>query len=211
MTTVALLGGSGRLGARVLAALRARNCDVRALAHRSAIGGSDRQVTIVRGDVHDRGDLARLLDGADMVVSTLGSANESVPDICSTAIANIVPLMSARKMTRIVSTTGSAARLDSEIGNEQQWLSVRRSALMRHMAPLILDAEAHMRILVASHLDWTILRAPIMRAGAGGGARLADEPAAPDTMLNYDCVADVLVAELFTPRWIGGAPFVVPA
>ncbi|MDB5580128.1 MAG: putative NADH-flavin reductase [Bradyrhizobium sp.] len=116
MTAVATLGGSGRLGQRVVRGLLERNCSIRALSHRGPVDGADPRVTVVHGDVHDPAAMASLLNGVELVVSTLGNASALVPDICSTAIRHLMPVMQARSIHRIVSTTGSAARLDQEAG-----------------------------------------------------------------------------------------------
>lgn len=147
------------------------------------------------------------MDGADVVVLTLGSADVAHPDVSSTAIGHVIAAMRVHALARVVSVTGSAARLDREIGSEHPWLVWRRSMLMRHMADLILDGEEHMRRLVSSGLDWTVLRAPIMTAEPQGIARLSAAPPPPDTTVRHDAVAAALVHELVGREWIGHTPF----
>lgn len=210
LTVVAVLGASGRLGSHVVSRLASRNCSIRALIHRNDVASRSLDFTVVRGDVHDCESLAGLLKGVDVVVSTLGNAGAPTPDVCSTAVANLIPLMHTNGIDRIVSTTGSAARLDTEEGNEHRWLLMRRSMLMRHMPDMILDAETHMRLLAATSLSWTVVRAPILTVGRAELPTLSAEPAAPDTTLAYDAVATLLVEELLNPQWIGAAPFAIP-
>ncbi|TCR67898.1 NAD(P)H-binding protein [Rhizobium sp. BK376] len=211
MTVIALLGGSGRLGCRVYDRLRARGCHIRVLAHKSRIAGDAPHVTQVHGDVHDPAIVAELLDGASMVVSTLGAAGSPTMDVCSAAMRNLIPVMTERSITRIVTTTGSAARLDLEVGQKDGWQAARRAMLMRHMAPLILDGEEHMRLLQQSALDWTTLRLPIMRGGLSDAVKLSDTCGPPEATLGYDAVAQELIRELFSARWVGAAPFAVEA
>jgi hypothetical protein len=101
--------------------------------------------------------------------------------------------------------------LDLEIGREGGWQAARRAILMRHMAPLILDGEEHMRLLQRSVLHWTTLRLPMMRAGLSDAVKLSDTCGPPDATLGYDAVARELTSELFSARWIGAAPFTVEA
>ena len=207
MTVVAVLGGSGRLGSRVVNLLTQRNLPIRALVHRSDLQ-SNRGVTCIPGGARDPRSLAELLDGATCVVSTLGNLGSPVPDVCASATSNLIPLMIARRIKRIISTTGSAARLDSEIGHEAEPLLARRTMLMKHVAPFILDAETHMRMLGASNLDWTVVRAPIM-VGGSQKAQLSLEPARIDATLPYDAVARLIVDELVACKWVAEAPFAV--
>jgi len=66
---VALTGGTGYTGARLLARLLARDDEVRALARRDADRPSvEHRVTWVEGDLADAVALARLVDGVDAVV-----------------------------------------------------------------------------------------------------------------------------------------------
>jgi putative NADH-flavin reductase len=165
------------------------------------------EVLSIRGDARDGQAVAALIDGADVVISTLGSADAAHPDVSSAAIRHVIRAMETRAIKRIVSVTGSAARLDSEIGCEHPWLAARRSMLMRHMADLILDGEEHMRRLASSGLDWTVLRAPIMTAEPQGIAALSEAPPPPDTTVGYHAVSVALVQELVKQEWIGQAPF----
>jgi putative NADH-flavin reductase len=211
VTTVALLGGTGRLGRFVLAGLLTRQLAVRMLVRSSNASSPRDSVAVIRGDVHNRDAIEAVISGSDMVLSALGSAGEPIADASSTAVTNLVPFMKARGLSRIVSVTGSAARLDSEIGSEHRWLAARRQMLMTRMAPLVLDGEAHMRLLADSALAWTVVRAPLMTTERHGVARLATSPPPPDATLGYAAVAQAIVEELLAPQWVGQAPFLRPA
>lgn len=211
MNCVALFGGTGRLGRHVASELQARGMTLRMLVRSPQKLVAKDGMAVIEGDVHDIRAVARTLEGAAMVVSTLGSAGEAKADVSSTAIANLIPAMTALSLVRIVSITGSAARLDREIGSEHPRLTARREMLMRHMAPLILDGEEHMRLLANSKLAWTVVRAPIMTAGKTVAARLTAIPPAPDTNLCYGVVAKAIAHELLKRLWIGEAPFLTPS
>lgn len=76
--TVLVLGGTGRTGGRVLAQLLARGVHVRAAVRSAerlpagAAGHPGLSVTIAELPALDAGDLARLVEGCDAVVSCLG-------------------------------------------------------------------------------------------------------------------------------------------
>jgi putative NADH-flavin reductase len=108
---------------------------VHALAHRRDLDANFSHVEIVLGDVRDPASIRRLVVNVDIVVSTLGSADATVPDVCSTAILNLIRAMRDQGIVRVLATTGSAALLDAEIGSEHPSLRERRAMLMPHMAP----------------------------------------------------------------------------
>jgi hypothetical protein len=126
----------------VLGELLQRDFKVRLLVHRTPPEAHGARIDIIHGDVHAPAVIDALLRGADCVVATLSSAQAAIPDVSSTAIGHLVPTMRALGIERIVSTTGSAARQDQEVGSEHPWLTARRTMLMRHMPDLILDGLA---------------------------------------------------------------------
>ena len=74
---VALIGASGHVGSRILAELARRGHEVTAIVRnpeKVAVGG---KVEAVKGDVHDRDGLAKLLAGHDAAISAVHfSAND---------------------------------------------------------------------------------------------------------------------------------------
>jgi len=211
MTCIAMLGGSGRLGRHIVESLLLHGYQIRALAHRQPLSCSQPNLTVVAGDVRDPAIVQELLQGATAVVSSLGSAQAAVPNICSTAATHLIPAMRARGIERVIATTGSAAREDREIGSEPPHLLARRGALMAHMSGLILDGEALLREFTASSLAWTVLRLPRMTFDDERAAQLASIPPAPTATIGYRAAALAIVGELLQPTWIGQAPFVAPA
>ena len=207
--TVAVLGASGRLGGFVVKSLLAEGHWIRALVHRRPVNIDHSRLVLIHGDVHDPASLLQLLTGVDVVVSTLGSAEADVPDVCTAAAANLVLTMPQLGLSRLVATTGSAAREDREVGVEHPHLFARRSVLMPQMSDLILDGEAQMRALASSNLDWTIIRLPRMTMDYTRPVRLASAPAAPWEVAGYGAAATAIVAELFGSNWVRRAPFAV--
>ncbi|WP_433435809.1 NmrA family NAD(P)-binding protein [Nonomuraea sp. CA-141351] len=86
MTTVFVAGATGRLGRLVVASLRRRDVQVRAMVRPGNTEGRrafahDPAIEIVEGDIRDSGDrLTRALEGVDVVVSTVFGDAEVIID-----------------------------------------------------------------------------------------------------------------------------------
>jgi UDP-glucose 4-epimerase len=66
MTTIALFGGSGKIGRRAIELLESRGHKVRALVHRSPVPGKD--VSCVQGSVVEAADCEKVVRGAEIVI-----------------------------------------------------------------------------------------------------------------------------------------------
>jgi putative NADH-flavin reductase len=209
--TVAVLGASGRLGRLVVQSLLANGLRVKALVHRHPLELNDSGLVAVPGSVHDLESIRLVLEGSDAVASTLGSADAKIADVCTMASRHLVKVMREFHLTRIVATTGSAARLDFEIGSEHPYLISRRNSLMPFMSGLILDGEAQMRTLSDSDLAWTVIRLPRMLFDDRRSILLRSAPAASGETVGYAQAASAIVDELVRPQWIAQAPFAVPS
>src|SRR5688572_16016080 len=73
LRTAAVFGASGKLGRRVLTALRDRGLAIRALIHRTPVDAAG--VTSITGDIADPRAVAAVIEGADVVVH-LATAKE---------------------------------------------------------------------------------------------------------------------------------------
>ena len=75
MTTIAVFGGSGKLGRRAVEMLGARGHRVRALVHHNPVPGD--HVTCIKGSVVNAADCAEVVQGSDVVIQ-LATTKEDV-------------------------------------------------------------------------------------------------------------------------------------
>jgi 2-alkyl-3-oxoalkanoate reductase len=145
---IAVTGGAGALGARVVEALRSSGLRVRGLIHRAPVAGADETV---RGDLLDEPSLRALVDGADGVVHLAARTHARSP----------------RAYERI-NVGGTAALLRAAArGGVRSFVHVSTAAIDRSGGAYSrskADAEA---AVVASGLPATVLRLPDV-LGAGG-------------------------------------------
>jgi len=112
--TIAVLGAGGRLGQHVVTEALARGHTVRAVIHRTNPLPVHPRLQIELADVRCPGKVRAALSNADLVVSCLSSAAASPPDIQTVGARNLVITMEALGLARLVSVTGSGARMPGE-------------------------------------------------------------------------------------------------
>lgn len=145
---VAVTGGAGALGARVVDALRSSGFRVRALVHRAPVAGADE---MLEGDLLDESSLRELVEGADGVVHLAARTHARSPRAYERVnVGGTAALLRAGAHCRVRSFVHvSTAAIDRSGG-----------AYSRSKA----DAEA---AVAASGLPATVLRLPDV-LGAGG-------------------------------------------
>lgn len=141
---VALTGGTGFVGKAVLAALGLAGMPVRALA-RTPSAPHTEGTSWVQGDLADRAALAALVEGAEAVIHVAGLTTAQEPAAFEAAnVAGTLALIEA----------AAAAGVPRFVFVSS--LSAREPALSAYGA----SKERAERLVMASGLDWTIVRPP---------------------------------------------------
>jgi putative NADH-flavin reductase len=168
---VIIFGASGKIGSRLVAEMLKRGHTVTAFVYGRSDFTTDERLRVVEGDVRSLDDVAKALHDQDAVLSCLGSWGTPTKDILTSGMQTIIPSMQRQGVRRIISLTGADAR-DTE--DEPGLMQKFSHQLISLFAPKIVeDGEAHLRLLRASNLDWTVLRSPVMtNSGRFGGYKL---------------------------------------
>ncbi|MBL9200941.1 MAG: NAD(P)-dependent oxidoreductase [Opitutaceae bacterium] len=109
LRTAAVFGASGKLGRRMVAALRARGVATRALVHRTPLDATG--VEAVTGDIADPRVVATVVAGADLVVH-LATAKEDAATFFDASIRgtfNVLEAARTAKVRQVLLVGGDAA------------------------------------------------------------------------------------------------------
>lgn len=201
---VAVFGASGRVGRRVVDLLVAEGYDVVAVSRNYALDTPTEHVQVARLDVHDVEGVMQALTGVDGIVSVVSSWGSERGDVLSSAMRSIIPAMRAHKIHRIVSLTGNAAFTS----NDKPTIAQKANRAMLHkIAPKVLeDGEEHIRLLQQSHLDWTVVRSPVMNNLGKDTYKLSAKLSSGAATINRQAVAKALVAQLQDGKWLRQTP-----
>jgi putative NADH-flavin reductase len=207
--TIAVLGAGGRLGRHVVGDALARGHTVHAAIHRSNPLSVHPRLQILSADAH-RADMIRaVLSDTRLVISCLGSAAAHPPDVQGAGARNLVTAMEALGLLRLVSVTGSGARIPGERLTRNH--RIKRQQMLSGAPRLLADGDEHLATIAASDLTWTIIRVPLMilhhRANQYTIQQEAPNPAANTTY--RDAARAMLdLATEDNPAWTRTAPFV---
>jgi putative NADH-flavin reductase len=171
---LAVFGATGGTGLALLrTALAAGHTVTAAARNPDRILVDDRRLRRVRADVLDPASLDGTLDGADAVLSALGTADGRRPTtVYSAGTGNILAAMRRRGTRRFVGVSALPVTPRTEVGALERLLVY--PLLDRFFGESYADMGRMEELLRRSDVDWTVVRPPRLTDGpATGRYRLA--------------------------------------
>lgn len=206
---VTVFGASGHVGRLVVKRLLADGHTVRAFVHSSNPFDGTKQLRVIRGDIHSPSDVKQALEGADAIISCLGSWHTPTKDILTSAMKTIVPVAEEKHIARLISVTGAAAVAP---GDTPHLMDKINHYLLGKIAPKILiDGERHIGILSESGLNWVVVRSPVMTRYGNGTYHLDMHSPSPLSIVPRTAVATAMVDLLTDTQYDRSAPYIHPA
>jgi putative NADH-flavin reductase len=199
---IAVLGATGATGRCVVARALDSGHDVVAVVRRP---GSFRTAPGLREavwpEVTDGAALAAALQDVDSVISTLGGADRGPTTVCTDAIGVVVPTMRAAEVWRLVAVSAHGVL-------ETHDRSLYARAVWSGVGEKMKDKESMEPLIVASGLDWTIVRPPALKETPATGRYSAGEdlPIRLWHSIGRADLADFLVREVETARFVRRYP-----
>lgn len=201
---VIVFGASGKVGRLVVQEAAKRGYHVTAIVFKEDNMEFPKGARVLQLDVHDGLLVHEALKGQEVVISALGSWGTSTKDILSAGMKNIVAAMKHEKIKRIISLTGADARF---VEDQPPLTSRLARPLLKLIAPKILaDGEAHLALLAASQLQWTVIRSPVMKDGNATAHKLNNRGCNVWESVTRQTVVRVMVDEIENDQHIRQAP-----
>lgn len=207
MTVVALFGGTGKTGRRVLDRALAAGYEVRALARDPGKLGERPGLTVVAGDVLDPDAVDRTIAGSGVVLSLFGQVKGSPRTLQTDGTGLIVAAMKAHGVRRLITLSGGGLRAAQDRPKVADRLI--RTLLRLLSGHVLADAEGHLAVLRQSGLDWTVVRGPMLTEDAGVGRyRVGWVGVDASTRISRDDLADFILTQVDDDGFVGQMPFV---
>jgi putative NADH-flavin reductase len=155
---IVVFGASGGTGRAFIAQAVEAGHDVTAVVRRAAVFAEGERLRVVEADVGVASQMDDVLRGQDVVVSAQGANGKGPLTVCTDVTRSILEAM-GRSGTRrlvVVSAYGAADTHDRSPYSLMLWASVGNK--MR-------DKESMEALVIASDVDWTIIRPPRLTDG----------------------------------------------
>lgn len=207
---IAIFGASGGTGTLLTERCLAAGYSVTVLIRKPdsfrLSQGKRSDVHIIQGNAFDLAAVRETVEGADAVLSALGSRspvrNENV---LPRAIPLLVEAMQLVGVRRIVAL-GSAGALPDSLSKQTAW---RRWIVQKIVYTTLLKwpvAEQISQYATLSHsdLDWTMVMPPTLTNGAARGQFRVDGEALPrnGSRISRADVADFMMQQIDNPQWV---------
>ena len=215
MSTLLVLGGSGRTGIHVLKHAAARGHKVRALVRNPDALDAPAGVELISGTPASIDDIRRAAEGVEAVISVLNNARvsdnpwakpASPPNFMTDAARATLSVMGEQGITRILATSSQ--------GVAEDWKRV--NPVMRGLITISnikAGFEDHNRVdalMRASDVEWTLARAVALTDKPAKGPIRAAAPGTekPATFVNRHDLAAFLLDTVEQGTWIRQTPLV---
>ena len=201
--TIALFGATGGTGSQVLEQALDGGYRIRALVRYLARLKQRDGLTLIQGDVLDQPAVDRCVEGSGAVVCVLGTRPGADP-VEARGTERILAAMRKHGVRRLITVTSMG------VGDSIDQVPGFFRVLMKLTLKRIMQAkEEQERLIMASDLDWTIVRP----GGLTDGPRTRSYRSGLDktikaTRVSRADVADFIVGELANGQYIGAAPAV---
>jgi putative NADH-flavin reductase len=206
---IAVIGAAGRTGAHVVGQALARGDGVIAIARTpEKIGLRHDRLTLTRADVRQRDQLAAAIDGADALISALGTGGSRGPtDVYSLGASNELDVMRTRGIDKLAVISAAPAGPRAEQPFLQRRLAMPLLELF--LGPIYADMRRMETILGASRTHWVALRPPrLVDSPATGTYRVDTKPLTKGRTITYQDLATALLDSLTRNDLYGHAAYV---
>jgi putative NADH-flavin reductase len=152
-----VLGATGSTGRHVMTRALRGGHEVVALVRRAGcFAAAPGLREVVWADIRDAGPLADALNGADTVISALGGADTGPTTVCTDAIRTLIGAISGTGIDRLIVVSAHGVL-------ETHDRSLYARAVWRGVGEKMKDKETMEPLIVASGLDWTLVRPPMLK------------------------------------------------
>ncbi|WP_137904024.1 NAD(P)-dependent oxidoreductase [Chryseobacterium sp. 2VB] len=202
---IAVIGGTGKSGQYLVRKLLEKGYSLKLLLrHPENFALQNPLIEMIKGDARDETAICNLIEGTDLVMSTLGQP-KGEKSIFSDAAKNIIKAMNHYGGKRYIVTTGLSVNTASDHKSER--VKMATDWMYQNYPETTADKQKEYELLLESDLAWTLVRLPLIH--------LTEENFPIETNLT-DCkgeginagdLAEFLVSQIENSEYIRESPF----
>ena len=207
---IIVFGATGGTGKLIVTQALAKGHSVTAFVRTPEGFPQDPHLRVIQGDVFDFGAVVDAVRGHRAVLSALGARTRKKEEILVRAMPHILEGMRQEYVNRLIVLGAAGAHKD--YGKYQNALT--RMALWTAKKTALkypfIDQVAQERLIAASDVDYTIVRAPRLMDGPFTGKyRVLPDALPPGALrINRADVADFMLQQLTDPRFHRQGPYI---
>ena len=206
---IAIFGASGATGTLLTQRCLAAGHNVTALLRTPEKFSLRDRIRVLQGSPFDLASARKTIEGADVVLSTLGASSLKKEDVLERAVPQIITAMqqtaSQPKPVRRIIVLGSAGALPTSLDKQPAW---RRWIVQNIVYKTFLKWPVASQIsqwndLSHSDLDWTMIMPPMLTNTPAHGSYRIDGDALPrnGSRISREDVADFMMRQIDDPQW----------
>ena len=207
---IAILGSTGFVGKVLIKKAIDAGYQVKTLARNpEKLEEIKNKIEIIKGNVFEPLSIGSVIEGAEVVLSTIGppQRNPGDPVQYEKAMKNIVSEMDKYGIKRYIHIGGAA----HPGGENERWTMSRR--LLRFLLTLfskqiLVAKHLEWEVLKTSDLDWTLVRPPRITNEEASGNISADEKILKSLKISVSDLTDFILEQITSKEWIRKAPLV---
>jgi putative NADH-flavin reductase len=207
---IAIFGASGATGTLLTQRCLAAGYNITALLRTPEKFPLRDKIRIVRGSPFDLVSVRHTIEGADVVLSSLGANSLKKEDVLERAVPQIIAAMqqtaSQTKPTRRIIVLGSAGALPTSLDKQPAWRRwiVQNIVYKTFLKWPIASQISQWKDLSHSDLDWTMVMPPMLTNTPARGSYRIDGDALPrnGSRISRADVADFMMEQINNPQWI---------
>jgi putative NADH-flavin reductase len=207
---ITILGSTGFVGKVLIKKAIAAGYQVKTLARNpEKLEEIKDKIEIITGSVFESSSIEAAIEGAEVVLSTIGppQSNPGDPAQYEKAMKNIVSAMDKYGIKRYIHIGGAAHQ-----GGENEVWNFKRKFLRLFLnlfgKQILVAKHLEWEVLKSSDLDWTLVRPPRIVNEATSGTISADEKTLKSLKINVGDLTDFILQQITSKEWIRKAPLV---
>lgn len=202
---IAVIGGTGKSGEYLVRHLLEKEYSLKLLVRCPENQSFESQlIEVVKGDARDETAIYKLIEGTDLVISTLGQP-KGEKSIFSDAAKNIIRVMNHLGISRYIVTTGLSVNTPSDQKNEK--VKMATDWMYQNYPETTADKQKEYELLLESNLEWTLVRLPLINFTDENFATEANLTDCKGEGISAADLAGFLVSQIENSDYIRKSPF----
>ncbi|HEV3222827.1 MAG TPA: NAD(P)H-binding protein [Puia sp.] len=203
---IAVIGGTGKSGQFLVIHLLKLGIPIKMLIRNPEnFQLKSPLIEIIRGDARDPRAVYSLIEGCNAVISTLGQPKNE-PPIFSDATRNVNSAMDFFRIRRYIVTTG--INVDTPQDKKTGYTEAATEWMKDNYPKTTADKQTEWELLVASALDWTLVRLPYIELTDKKNEVKINLEDCPGEKISATSLAEFLTDQLNDTTYSKQSPFI---